>query len=143
MDTSKNNTIIVWTILALSVAGFTDAVYLAMKRIIGSPINCFAFSGCDTVAQSTYSAIFGIPLSLLGAIFYAVTIILITYYLQRRTKKGLQRVLAMAILGGVFALYLFALQAFVIKAWCLYCVISDTIGVVTALLAIYLWRKEK
>lgn len=143
MEHIQKKSIIVWVILALSIVGFADAVYLTMKRLLGSPITCFAFNGCDTVAQSVYSAILGIPLSLLGALFYAATIILITYYLQRKTKRGLQNVVYMAIFGGVFALYLFALQALVIKAWCFYCVISDTIGVVSMILAIYLIRKEK
>lgn len=142
MEQSRKHTMIVWMLLAISVVGFIDAVFLTLKRLAGTPITCFAFSGCDTVAQSTYSVLLGIPLSLLGALFYAITIVLITYYLQHRTKKGLQQILYVAVFGGLFALYLFALQAFVIKAWCFYCVISDTIGVVTALVAIYLWRKE-
>lgn len=129
--------------LMLSIVGFADAVYLAIKTMVGSPITCYAFNGCDTVAQSKYSLLFGVPLSLLGALFYATTIILITYYLQRRTKRGLQNVVYVAIFGGLFSLYLFALQAFVIKAWCFYCVISDTVGVITALLAIYLLRGKK
>lgn len=129
--------------LALSVVGFLDAVYLAIKTLFGSPITCYAFGGCDIVAQSKYSVLLGIPLSLLGAIFYAATIVLITYYLQRRTKRGLQNVVYVAIFGGLFSLYLFALQAFVINAWCFYCVISDTIGVISMILAIYLLRIEK
>lgn len=143
MENKKVNSIIIWTLLALSVAGFIDAVYLTMKRLIGSPVTCYAFSGCDIVAQSKYSALLGIPLSLLGALFYAATIVLLTYYLQKRTKKGLQLVLFVAIFGGLFSVYLFALQAFIIKAWCFYCVISDMIGVISALLAIYLLRREK
>jgi uncharacterized membrane protein len=143
MDSNGKKRIVIWTMLVLSLAGFIDAVYLAIKTIVGSPITCYAFTGCDTVAQSSYSALFGIPLSLLGALFYATTIILITYYLQRKTKRGLQYVVYAAIFGGLFALYLFALQAFVIKAWCFYCVISDTIGVVSMILALYLLKKEK
>lgn len=143
MEGNRKKSIIIWTMLALSVVGFIDAVYLAIKTLVGSPITCYAFTGCDTVAQSKYSVLLGIPLSLLGAIFYAVTIVLITYYLQRKTKRGLQQVLLVAIFGGLFSLYLFALQAFVIQAWCFYCVVSDTIGVISMLLAIYLLRTEK
>ncbi|AKM78724.1 MAG: Vitamin K epoxide reductase [Candidatus Wolfebacteria bacterium GW2011_GWC2_46_275] len=135
--------IIIWIMLALSIAGFIDAVYLSIKTIVGSPITCYAFSGCDAVAQSKYSILFGIPLSLLGALFYAATIVLITYYLQHRTKRGFQQMTYVAIFGGLFSLYLFALQAFVIGAWCFYCVVSDTIGVINMALAVYLMRVEK
>lgn len=143
MENKKQNSIIIWTLLTLSVVGFVDAVYLTMKRLVGSPITCFAFSGCDTVAQSKFSVLLGIPLSLLGALFYAATIVLLTYYLQKRTKRGLQQVVWIAVFGGLFSIYLFILQAFVIKAWCFYCVISDTIGIASAVMAIYLIRKER
>lgn len=143
MDGNRKKPIIIWTMLALSVAGFMDAVYLWIKAIVGSPVTCYAFGGCDTVAQSKYSLLLGIPLSLLGAVFYAAMIVLLTYYLRHKTKRGLQQVQYIAIFGGLFSLYLFALQAFVIEAWCFYCVISDTIGVINMLLAICLIRSGK
>ena len=143
MIDQKKNSMIMWALLALSTVGFIDAVYLALKRLVGSPVTCIAFSGCDVVAQSKYSLLLGIPLAFLGVVFYAAMVIMITYYLQRRTKRGLQQVLYLALFGGLFSLYLLALQAFVIKAWCFYCVISDTIGVIGGMLAIYLLRKNK
>lgn len=141
-NNNKKQSIIIWTMLALSVIGFIDAIYLSMKALFGSPVTCYAFNGCDIVAQSTYSLLFGIPLSLLGAVFYTTAIILATYYLQWRSAKVLKWVRSIVIAGGIFSLYLVGLQALVIHAWCFYCVISDGIGVVNAVLAVYLLKKD-
>jgi len=129
--------------LALSITGFVDSVYLALKTLFGSPITCSAFSGgCDIVAQSKYSDFLGVPISMLGVLFYAAIIIVITYYLQRRTIKSLEWIVYGLLFGGLFSLYLLALQAFVIEAWCLYCIVADAIGIANALLAIRLLRMK-
>ena len=136
----KNLTI--WAILALSIIGFIDSVYLALKTLFGSPITCSAFGGCDVVAQSEYSAMLGVPLSMFGVLFYAAVIVVMTYYLQRGKARALELILYGLLFGGLFSLYLLALQAFVIEAWCLYCVIADTIGIIAAVLAIRLLRMK-
>lgn len=132
--------LIVWIMLALSIIGFINATYLAIKVMIGGPIVCYVFSGCDIVTQSSYSKLFGVPFSAIGSLFYAAMIIVITYYLQRQTKRARIGVICGGLFGGLFSLYFFSLQAFVIDAWCFYCVISGTIGTINALLAAYLVR---
>jgi uncharacterized membrane protein len=139
----QKNRLVLWTILTLSIAGFVDATYLAMKRLIGSPVTCYAFNGCGTVDASPFSSIFGIPLSLLGAIFYGITILLLVQYFLRKQKKILNLAVIALIFGGVFSIYLIILQAFFIKAWCLYCLIADTIGIVNALLILYVLKNKK
>lgn len=144
MDIEKNNKLLVlWTIFVLSIAGFADATFLAIKKLVGSPIVCSGTNGCGVVDASPYSSIAGIPVALLGMIFYAVTILLLVQYFLRKNKKILNMTAVALIISGAFAIYLIALQAFVIKAWCYYCVISDTIGIINAILIIWLIRREK
>ncbi len=139
----KHNTLI-WAMLLLSVAGFADAAYLAIKKLVGSPIVCSALGGgCQTVDASSFSSLFDVPLAMVGAIFYAVLIMLLTYYLQRRHMKVLYGALYLALGGGLFSAYLIWLQAFTIRAWCFYCIISDTLAIVIALLALAVLKKSK
>lgn len=138
----QKNKLVLWTILTLSIAGFVDATYLAMKKLLGSPITCYAFNGCGTVDASPYSSIFGIPLSIFGSLFYAVTILLLVQFFLRKQKKIFNIATGVLIAGGLFSIYLITLQAFVIKAWCFYCIISDSIGIINALLIIYLIKKK-
>lgn len=137
----KNNTIL-WTILTLSVAGFIDATYLAMNRLIGNPVVCYGSNGCGIVDASPYSSILGIPVSVLGAIFYAVTILLLVQFFLKKEKRMLSLAAVMLIVGGVFSIYFILLQALVIHAWCYYCIISDTIGIINALLIIWLLKRK-
>ena len=135
--------LVLWTILTLSVAGFADATYLAIKKLIGSPVTCYAFNGCGVVDASSYSSLFGIPLSVFGSLFYVVTILLLIQFFLRKQKKILDAAALTLTFGGLFAIYLLVLQAFVIKAFCFYCIISDTIGVINAILIIWLLKRKK
>ena len=126
--------------LALSIIGFADAAFLTMKWLFGSPITCYAFNGCESVLHSAFGNLFGVPLSVLGALFYALMVIAITYYLQYRAERAFAVMIYGALWGGLFSVYLFALQAFVIDAWCFYCVISGAVGLTNAMLATRVMR---
>lgn len=139
----QKNKLVLWTILTLSIAGFADATFLAMKKLIGSPIVCSGSNGCGIVDASSYSSIAGIPVAVLGALFYAVTILLLVQFFLRKQKRIFDMTAIALIAGGVAAIYLIVLQAFVINAWCYYCLISDTIGIINALLIIYLLKKKQ
>lgn len=116
--------ILSWVILVLSFIGFIDATYLAIKKFFASPLPCYIFQGCDVVNTSSYSNIFGIPNSLLGAIFYLAVFILTVRFLETKNFAYFKAIFYLSILGFLMALYLTVLQVFVIKALCIYCLIS-------------------
>ena len=130
------------TIVVFSGIGFADAIYLTMKRLAASPVVCYVASGCDKVAQSVYEAVLGIPLSALGALFYIATAIVVIGAVWHRSRWLTRGALIVAVAGGLFSLYLLGIQAFIIHAWCVYCIVSDTIGIVNALLVLYLLKKD-
>ena len=131
------------TIIALSSIGFVDALYLTIKRFAASPVVCYVASGCDKVAQSAYDAIGGIPTPALGALFYAATVVVVIGAVRYRSQWLVRGAKLIAVIGGLFSLYLLGMQAFVIHAWCFYCIVSDTIGVINALLVLYLLKRIK
>ncbi len=116
-----------WFILGLlvfSFIGFLDASYLAAKHFLGEPVTCIIFTGCEAVLNSSYSVIFGIPVSLFGAIYYAIFFFLSILYFDIQ-KVWIVRVAAILALTGFSAsLYLVYLQIFIIRAICFYCMIS-------------------
>ncbi len=120
---------VIWTFLFLSFIGFLDALYLTVKGIFGSPITCYIFEGCRNVTDSPYAKIFGIPLSFFGAAFYLLLFIFSIRYLETKNIKILKLLFYLAIFGFLFALYLLILQFFVIKALCIYCLISSFISI--------------
>src|SRR3989442_13064466 len=65
---------------------------------------------CDIVNRSTYSAISGVPVALLGIIGYLGLLVLATFY---RSKAETPAMLAIASLAGLsFALYLTYIEGF-------------------------------
>jgi uncharacterized membrane protein len=122
-------------ILLLAFFGLADSVYLAQHVESGTPLICTVVSGCNKVASSEYSRVFGIPLAELGVIFYAVLFIAAALECALY-NRALRRVLqGLAIFGFLFSLYSTILQIFVIKAYCIYCLMSALITVFIFIIA--------
>jgi vitamin-K-epoxide reductase (warfarin-sensitive) len=84
---------------------------------------------CGIVNHSPYAEIRGIPVAAIGIAGY----LLIGILAMLRRRGWL---LAAALMGMAFALYLTNIEARVLGVWCLYCVISQGIIAVVTLLSI-------
>jgi uncharacterized membrane protein/glutaredoxin len=125
-------------LLVLSALGFTVSLYLTYLYFSKTEAAfCAAGSGCDVVRDSSYSAILGIPVSLLGAIAYSLIFVLSLISMEKDRKWLLLYVISLA--GFVFSAYLTYVEFFIIKAVCFYCVISALL--ITAIFVILLFRK--
>lgn len=116
-----------WLIGALtlvSFAGFLDAVYLTTKHYLGSPVVCSILEGCEVVTTSQYATWFGIPVALPGAIYYLLIFLLTVAYLDAKKERFLRLAAYLSPIGFLASLWFLYLQLFVIKALCLYCLIS-------------------
>lgn len=115
-------------ILILAFVGLADASYLAWATYTGSSLSCGILDGCNTVAQSEYSRLLGVPLSYLGFLYYMGATILALGYIMRPAIRTLRFLLAAGFAGALFSVYFMYLQVFLIKAVCLYCLISATVA---------------
>jgi uncharacterized membrane protein len=115
---------------ALALAGAAIAGYLTYAHYADDTIAC-PTGGCETVQTSSYALVAGVPVALVGLVGYLV--ILGALFLPRDVGRPL--VLAAALTGSIFSLYLIAVQAFEIGAFCAWCLASDAIIVVLAVLA--------
>jgi uncharacterized membrane protein len=129
--------------LLVSLLGMLDAGYLTVKHYTGAYIPCNILDGCNAVAQSEYSAILGIPVALLGVVFYVTVFILSMALLDSKNEKLIKYILLFAISGFVVSLFLTYLQVFVIKALCIYCLVSAVNTVVLLALSIMLSKHAK
>ena len=141
-----NRTLINW-IAALALVGMALSTYsLAHKTgfTSGALCNLSDTFSCDIVNQGPYSELFGVPVAGIGLVGYGF--ILTAALLKRRQPldSGLSRFLMLASLGGLgFALYLTGLEAFVIRAWCIVCLLSQATIVALAVLSVLIYRKER
>lgn len=124
----------------LALVGFSDAVYLTTKHFYQADAGCLLSEGCDAVLKSEFSSFMGIPLAYMGVVYYLLIVIGITAYHQTRKSDILKGLFLLNLSGFAFSLWLVYLQAFVLNAYCTWCLISA--GVTTLLLSILTFRKE-
>lgn len=125
-------------ILALSALGIVLSGYLTY--LYYGKVHaafCAVGSGCDTVRESSYSAILGIPVAVFGIFGYSLIFIFSLISIPGRAKWFFLYFLSLA--GFVFSAYLIYIELFVIKAVCIYCVVSAIL--ITGILVTSLLRK--
>ena len=114
-------------LFALSLVGLFDSLYLWWVYTSPSrPMVCLG-TGCDTVRASPFAYPFGIPMPAFGVAMYAVLALLVfAWPVLQESLAHLARwaVAGIAGLGFLFSLYLSGVEAFVLHAWCSWCVIS-------------------
>jgi protein-disulfide isomerase/uncharacterized membrane protein len=118
-----------WRALALLAAIFGAGVsaYLLVEYTTGQAGVCLTGSGCDEVRASDFAYPLGIPLPLLGVAFYIGAAWLAYRSLGGASLLGLAPRIALAaagVLGGVLSAALTAAEAFVINAFCTWCLAS-------------------
>ena len=133
---------LVWGFVVLSFIGFLDAAYLTAKHYLEIPINCSLFEGCGEVTSSQYATILNIPVSLAGAGYYLLIFVLVIAYLDTKKERILYFISRLTFLGFIVSLWFLYLQLFVIKAICLYCMISFTTSTLLFILGLILLQLE-
>ncbi|PJA45221.1 hypothetical protein CO174_04300 [Candidatus Uhrbacteria bacterium CG_4_9_14_3_um_filter_50_9] len=101
---------------------------------------------CDIVNQSSYSFIFGIPVSLLGVVAYGFMLLAAVLKLRNMNDIQITQFLLVASIGGLlFSFYLTSIEAFVLYAWCLICIGQQLaiIGIAALTTKLYLLEKAK
>jgi len=119
----------------VALLGLADGIYLTIEHVTGRTAQCIASSGCQDVLSSKYAAMGPVPLASLGALAYftafSLALLAAFGYAKCRTLFGL-------LVAFMFAttLWLLYLQAFVLHAFCDYCLFSAGVTTVLTALAI-------
>lgn len=118
-------------VIFLSFTGFFIANLIRLKLKSHVPLTCPLGADCSTVIHSRFSKFLGIPLTAWGMIYYAFAAVgtsaaLLVPQLQ---THGVSFILITAsMVAFVFSLYLTAIQAFVLKEWCSWCLGSALVS---------------
>jgi uncharacterized membrane protein len=120
----------------LALAGLGVAIYLAFIETSGSQAVCGPVGDCNAVQQSEWARVFGvIPVGVIGVAGYALVLgawAAARWVPGRLADWARVAMLAGALAGVAFSVYLTFLEPFVIGATCMWCLGSAVI--VTALL---------
>lgn len=109
----------------LSLAGVVDSAIAVQRHFARSATQFCDFNqkfSCDIVNRSQYSTIAGIPVAAIGVVGYAALFALSTFWKSHPETPS--RLLAAAIAGLAFALYLTYIEAYELTAWCVLCLLS-------------------
>ncbi|MGB7659285.1 MAG: vitamin K epoxide reductase family protein [Pseudolabrys sp.] len=128
----------IYVMLALTVIGISDAMYVAYGSYRGTQLWCPILDGCNTVVNSPYSRVLGMPMSYFGFIYYLFMFGLAARLAYEPASKSLRfRVVLYAALGAVSSAYFIYLQLGLIQAICSYCIISAIVSFLLLLAALW------
>lgn len=127
-------------ILLTTLIGLADASYLTYQHYSGAGLICNISHGCERVLTSQFATVAGIPVALLGVIYYIFVMLMAVYFM---TNKANPRILLLTGLAGFLpTIYLLSLQAFVIKAWCQYCLLSSLTATIIFVVTVLIFRSS-
>lgn len=114
-------------IALLALMGLADSCYLTVMHLTDADVACGPGGGCSTVLSSVYAAVGGIPTAAFGALAYFTTFSLATL---AAFSYGWAAKSVRLIVGAMFlvSLGLVGLQAFVLHAFCPFCLLSAAIA---------------
>ena len=123
-------------IAALALAGAAVSAYLVYARYSGTRLACTT-GGCETVQHSKYAKAAGVPVAVLGLVAYLA--VFVTTFWARVEAAAICAAIVFA--GLAFGIYLIVIQVAVIDAICQWCLASDAILAVLAILAAERFRR--
>jgi uncharacterized membrane protein len=125
----------------VALVGLTDAIYLTAKHISEASVPCTIVAGCEEVLTSSYATVGGIPLALIGAAAYFVVFSLATLAAFGYKIAG---TLLLPVVGLMFVttVWLLYLQAFVIRHFCQFCLLSAAVTLLLSLLVALILRTK-
>ncbi|MEK7590145.1 MAG: vitamin K epoxide reductase family protein [Patescibacteria group bacterium] len=130
-------------LLIISFIGFLDATYLTVQHYRGLPPECSIVEGCEEVVTSKYAVMFGVPVALLGGIYYLTIFILSIIYLDSKNKSIIKLAALLTAAGLIASIGFVYLQLFVIKAICVYCMFSAATSTTLFVLGLYILKLNK
>ncbi len=131
------NYISVTSVLAILVSIYLT--YLHYSKSLGHFCNFGENFSCDLVNKSIYSLFppkIGIPVAILGLMFFTIILVLsrTIYKNLENEKHTIKYLFILSIFSLLFAGYLFSIELFVIKSFCIFCIILDVLIIINLIL---------
>ena len=114
--------------MILVVIGLLISVYMTIYKVTSNDALCLGSGDCSTVNASRYSEVYGIPVASVGIAGY-FAILLVQWYERRDKffeKNGPMLIFGLALTGFLFTLYLIYIEFAVLKAYCPFCLASQS-----------------
>lgn len=110
----------------VALIGLADAVYLTIEHLAGRSVQCTIVAGCSQVLSSAYATVGGVPLAGIGALAYftAFSCATLAAFGYSAARSLLTILVALMFLATLWLLFV---QAFILRAFCAYCLLSAAV----------------
>ena len=126
MSVSRFRTILYIVVAIVALAGLADAVYLTVQALTGETLMCGGSPDCFRVLGSQYSRVAGMPVAAFGTLAYFCVFGFATFAACGYARA---KIFLMITVGAMFfaTLWFLYVQAFLLHAYCRYCLFSAAI----------------
>ena len=126
----------------LDTIGLAIAGYLSVVELGGGVPACGPLHGCETVAQSEYSRIGGVPVAVFGVVLSLVLLTLAIAWWRTNLHVLLLAHYGLSLAGVVFEVYFLYVQIAIIKAVCVWCTSYGLSLVLRFVIALVVWVRQ-
>ena len=127
-------------IFILGLCGFAIARHIYHhKNNETKPLVCPVRFDCHTVVHSDYSRFFGIPVEILGMTYYALVAVSYLFFIfmpEAMPTLLINSLIVVSSIAFLFSAYLIAVQIFVLKKGCSWCIVSAIVSAIIFILTI-------
>lgn len=115
-------------VFMLGVCGFLVAKHIYKHKDDNkNPLVCPIKFDCHAVVHSDYSKLFGVPVEILGMIYYAIISISYLFFIfsvEAVPEIFVATVVLLSLIAFIFSVYLIGVQIFILKKGCSWCIVS-------------------
>ena len=126
----------------LDTIGLAIASYLSVVELGGGVPACGPLHGCETVAQSEYSRIGGVPVAVFGVVLSLILLTLAIAWWRSNLYGLLLAHYGLSLAGVVFEIYFLYLQIAVIHAVCVWCTSYGLSLLLRFVIALVVWLRQ-
>ena len=124
--------------IILTIIGLLVSIYMTIYKITSNDSMCIGSGDCKTVNASRYAEVYGIPVAVLGMAGYSA--ILAVLLLERKPgffqQNGTLLFFGLSLTGFLFTLYLIFVEVALIKAYCPFCITSQTVMTIIFIISV-------
>jgi uncharacterized membrane protein len=124
--------------IILGLSGFFVALNISLKKRDQKPMVCPLNMKCEQVLYSKYAKFLGVPLEIMGMFYYGLITIsysIFLFYPYLKNPFFIFSIFLMTLGGFILSSYLVSVQAFRLREWCSWCLMSAFISTSVFLLS--------